>query len=64
MSGFLQVKIEKNLSLEMQIDELRDSYLSLEQNLSGGDMGYKQKTHMLERGNIELNEMYQGAMNA
>ena len=30
MQGFLQAKIEKNLNLEMQLDELRDAYLSLE----------------------------------
>ena len=41
MQGFLQQKIEKNLNLEMQLDELKDRYLTLEQTLSGEDMQYK-----------------------
>ena len=30
MEEFLRTKIEKNVSLEMQLDELRDAYLALE----------------------------------
>ena len=37
MEEFLKTKIEKNVSLEMQLDELRDAYLALEQSLSGED---------------------------
>ena len=30
MTDFLQSKIEKNLQLEMQLDEIKDAYRSLE----------------------------------
>ena len=58
MSGYLQQKIDKNLNLEMQLDELRDAYLSLEQSLSGDDKSYKQKLQVLERSNAEISQMY------
>ena len=54
MQGFLQHKIEKNLNLEMQLDELKDHYLTLEQSLSGEDMQYKTKVQVLERSNAEI----------
>ena len=51
-------KIEKNLNLEMQLDELRDAYMTLEQNLSGDDKSYKQKLEVLESSNREISNMY------
>ena len=38
---FLQTKIEKNIGLEVQIDELKDAYRSLESNLSQEDREFK-----------------------
>ena len=34
MNGFLQSKIERNLQLEVQLDEIKDAYRALEQSLS------------------------------
>ena len=41
MEEFLKTKIEKNVALEMQLDELKDAYLCLEQSLSGEDKNYR-----------------------
>ena len=48
MTNFLQQKIEQNLKLEMQLDEIKDAYRSLELSLSAEDMGYKTKVQMME----------------
>jgi hypothetical protein len=37
MNGFLQQKIERNLQLEVQLDEIKDAYRALEQSLSKDD---------------------------
>jgi len=58
MNGFLQQKIEKNLNLEMQLDDLKDAYVTLEQNLSGEDKSYRQKLEVLESSNREISNMY------
>ena len=47
----------------MQLDELRDAYLTLEQSLTGDDKSYKQKLQVLERSNAEISQMYQAAIN-
>lgn len=41
MAGFLQMKIEQNLKLEMELDEIKDAYRSLELSLSTEDLSYK-----------------------
>ena len=38
---FLQAKIEKNLKLETQLDEIKDSYRSLEATMNTGDKTFK-----------------------
>lgn len=48
MTNFLQQKIEQNLKLEMQLDEIKDAYRSLELSLTNEDLSYKQKVQMLE----------------
>lgn len=34
MSGYLQSKIEKNLQLEMHLDEIKDAYRALEKSMT------------------------------
>jgi regulator of replication initiation timing len=48
MTSFLQSKIEQNLKLEMELDEIKDAYRSLEMSLNAEDLGYRQKVDMLE----------------
>ena len=54
MEGFLQTKIEANLNLEMQLDELRDAYLNLETSQSGEDKNYRKMVENLEKSNNEI----------
>ena len=48
MNGYLQSKIDKNLKLELQLDEIKDAYRSLESTMSTGDKTFKQKFEQLE----------------
>lgn len=48
MTQFLQQKIDQNLRLEMQLDEIKDAYRGLEMSLSTEDLTYKEKVNMLE----------------
>ena len=41
MQGFLQSKIERNLQLEVQLDEIKDAYRALEATLSKDDKSFR-----------------------
>mmetsp|Transcript_11774 Transcript_11774/g.15999 ORF Transcript_11774/g.15999 Transcript_11774/m.15999 type:complete len:107 (-) Transcript_11774:647-967(-) len=43
MNSFLQQKIERNLQLEVQLDEIKDAYRALEASLSKDDKSFKSK---------------------
>ena len=43
MSGYLQSKIEKNLQLEMHLDEIKDAYRALEKSMTQEDRSYKNR---------------------
>ena len=43
LEGFLQSKIERNLELEMRLDEIKDAYRALEQSLTTDDKKDRQK---------------------
>ena len=49
MNSFLQQKIERNLQLEVQLDEIKDAYRALEASLSKDDKSFKSKVQLLER---------------
>lgn len=55
---FLQSKIDKNLKLEMQLDEIKDSYRSLEQTMNTGDKTFKAKFEQLEGTIEQITVMY------
>ena len=63
LEGFLQSKIEKNLKLELQLDEIKDAYRSLESTMSTGDKTFKQKFEQLEGTIEQITVMYQTAVN-
>ena len=42
-------RIEKVLRLEMQLDEVKDSYRQLENSMSRDDIKFKQKAQNLEK---------------
>lgn len=63
MSGFLQQKIEKNLTLEVELDEIKDAYRALEKNLSPEERQNRNKVSLLERSMEQLNAMYQNIIN-
>ncbi len=63
MEGFLQAKIEKNLQLEVALDEIKDAYRILEGSMKGDDRSMKQKVTLLERSIEQVSAMYQQAMN-
>ena len=63
MEGFLQSKIEKNLQLEVALDEIKDAYRMLEQSMKGDDRSLKQKVQLLERSIEQVSAMYQQSMN-
>ena len=63
MEFFLQSKIEKNLQLEMALDEIKDAYRLLEQSMKGDDRSLKQKVSALERSIDQISAMYQQAVN-
>lgn len=45
----LQNRVEKVLRLEMELDEVKDAYRSLESSLSRDEQQYKQRAQKLER---------------
>lgn len=45
----LQNRVEKVLILEMELDEVKDAYRSLESSLSKDEQQYKQRAQKLER---------------
>lgn len=63
LNGFLQSKINQNLQLEMQLDEIKDAYRALEASLSKDDKQFRQKVQMLERSVEQISSMYQNAVN-
>lgn len=63
MNGFLQAKIERNLQLEVQLDEIKDAYRALEASLSKDDKQFRQKVQLLERSVEQISSMYQNAVN-
>ena len=63
LEGFLQSKIEKNLKLELQLDEIKDAYRALESTMSTGDKTFKQKFEQLEGTIEQITVMYQTAVN-
>lgn len=63
MSGFLQSKIERNLNLEVELDEIKDAYRALEKNLLPEERQQRNKVSLLERSMEQLNAMYQNIIN-
>ena len=63
MNAFLQQKIERNLQLEVQLDEIKDAYRALEASLSKDDKHFKSKVQLLERSMEQISSMYQNAVN-
>ena len=63
MEGYLQSKIDKNLKLELLLDEIKDAYRSLESTMSTGDKTFKQKFEQLESTIDQITVMYQTAVN-
>lgn len=63
MNNFLQQKIERNLQLEVQLDEIKDAYRALEASLSKDDKHFKSKVQLLERSMEQISSMYQNAVN-
>lgn len=59
MTQFLQQKIDQNLRLEMQLDEIKDAYRGLEMSLSTEDLTYKEKVQMLEQSHEQMAVRYQ-----
>jgi hypothetical protein len=59
MTSFLEQKIEQNLRLELELDEIKDAYRALEQSLNTEDFGYKQRVHMLEQTQEQMAVRYQ-----
>lgn len=59
MQNFLHQKIEQNLRLEMQLDEIKDAYRSLELSMTNEDLSYKQKVQMLEQSHEQMAVRYQ-----
>ena len=55
----LQNRVEKVLQLEMELDEVKDAYRSLESNLSREDQQYKQQAQKLQKNLDQMNAMYQ-----
>ena len=55
----LQNRVEKVLYLEMELDEVKDAYRSLESNLSREDQQYKQQAQKLQKNLDQMNAMYQ-----
>ena len=58
LEGFLQSKIDKNLKLELQLDEIKDAYRALEATMSTGDKTFKQKFEQLEGTIEQITVMY------
>ena len=58
LNWFLQSKINQNLQLEMQLDEIKDAYRALEASLSKDDKQFRQKVQMLERSVEQISSMY------
>ena len=58
MNAFLQQKIERNLQLEVQLDEIKDAYRALEASLSKDDKHFKSKVQLLERSMEQISSMY------
>ena len=63
MNSFLQSKIERNLQLEVQLDEIKDAYRALEQSLSKDEKQNRAKCQVLERSVEQISSMYQNAVN-
>ena len=63
MSGYLQSKIEKNLQLEMHLDEIKDAYRALEKSMTQEDRSYKNRVQLLEKNLEQLTTMYQNTIN-
>lgn len=55
----LQNRVEKVLRLEMELDEVKDAYRSLESSLSRDEKQYKQRAQKLERNFEQITIMYQ-----
>ncbi|CAG9331391.1 unnamed protein product [Blepharisma stoltei] len=55
----IQSKIERIVNLEIQLDESRAGYKTLESNMSQGEKSLKKKTDTLERNLDQLTLMYQ-----
>ena len=63
MNNFLQQKIERNLQLEVQLDEIKDAYRALEASLGTDEKHFKSKVQLLERSMEQISSMYQNAVN-
>jgi kinesin family protein 5 len=54
----LKNRVDKVVKLEMDLDEAREAYRTLEGSLSRDDQALKQRTNKLERNNEQLTLMY------
>jgi len=63
MNTYLQEKIEKNLKLEMQLDDVKDAYRALESSLAPDDRKQQSRIQLLERNIEQISTMYQSVMN-
>lgn len=59
----LQNRVEKVLKLEMELDEVKDAYRSLESSLSKEDQQYKNRAQKLEKSLEQITSMYQSVIN-
>ena len=63
MYGNLQTKIEKNLALEVQLDEIKDAYRALEVSLTEDQKTKRNREKELEGSLTQLTNLYQVAVN-
>lgn len=59
----LQNRVEKVLKLEVELDEVKDAYRSLEASMSKEEQLYKNKAIKLEKSLEQMTQMYQGVVN-
>lgn len=55
----LHNRIDKVIKLELQLEEVKDAYKSLEHSISRDDLKFKQKAQNLEKNLEQIHQMYQ-----
>lgn len=63
LQGFLQQKINRNLELEVNLDEIKDAYRALESSLSQDEKKKRNREKQLETSLEQISTLYQTAMN-